>query len=128
MDIKPIILIAEDEEHIQTALNYTFETNGFEVCLAVNGIEALKFAKHKKPDLILLDFVMPEMSGIEALEELKKEPSLKDVPVYMLTARQSEVDIKRAFALGAEGYLKKPFDPDKLVQKLKSKIYMCTKK
>ena len=127
MDKKPIILIAEDEEHIQTVLNYTFETNGFEVCLAINGAEALKFAKYKKPDLILLDFVMPEMSGIEALEELKKDASLKDVPVYMLTARQSEVDIKRAFALGAEGYLKKPFDPDKLVQKLKSKIYMHTK-
>ncbi|MCK5564344.1 MAG: response regulator [Planctomycetes bacterium] len=127
MDKKPIILIVEDEEHIRTALNYTFETNGFEVCLAVNGVEALKFAKYKKPDLILLDFVMPEMNGIEALEELKKYPSLKDVPVYMLTAMQSEVDIKRAFALGAEGYLKKPFDPDKLVQKLKSKIYMHAK-
>ena len=127
MKEKPIILIAEDEEHIQTVLNYTFETNDFDVCLAANGAEALELAKHKKPNLILLDFVMPEMSGIEALEELKKDPSLKDVPVYMLTARQSEVDIKRAFALGAEGYLKKPFDPDKLVQKLKSKIYMYAK-
>ena len=127
MDRKPIILIAEDETHIQTALKYTFEHNDFEVCLAANGAEALTFARGKKPDIILLDFVMPEMTGLEALEALKKDKALKDVPVYMLTAMQSEVDIKRAFALGAEGYLKKPFDPDKLVQKLKSKIYMHAK-
>ncbi|MFQ5798749.1 MAG: response regulator [Bacteroidota bacterium] len=114
------ILIAEDEKHLQRLLEYKLKNSGFQVLVTANGEEALKVAKQRRPDLIVLDVMMPIMDGSECLAALKRDLDLKSIPVVMLTAMNLESQVVRGLELGAEDYITKPFSPPEFVARIKA--------
>lgn len=114
------ILIAEDEKHLQRLLEYKLKNSGYEVLVAGNGEDALKLAKSHRPDLIVLDVMMPIMDGLECLAALKRDVDLKAIPVVMLTAKNLENQVVRGLELGAEDYITKPFSPPEFVARIKA--------
>ncbi len=104
------VLLVEDEEHIRTVVEYNLRRQGFDVYTAENGLDGLDAARKVRPDVILLDWMMPEMDGLEVLAELKRDSATSKIPVLMLTARGMAGDMERAIRLGADGYITKPFD------------------
>lgn len=110
--MKPTILLVEDEEENQLLGLTVLKPLGVEVLLAQNGREALALAAERIPDLILLDIIMPGMTGLEVLEKLKADAKTKDIPVMMLTSRQVVDEFRKAQELGAKGFLNKPYDID----------------
>lgn len=115
------ILVVEDEANIRHILKYNLELDGNSVILAENGQQALD-QMSEKPELVLLDVMMPVMNGLEACKILKADPATKDIPVFMLTAKSQINDIEEAFRVGADDYLTKPFDPDALSDRINSKL------
>ena len=109
------ILTCDDEKHIVRLIQVNLERQGYEVVTAYNGAEALAAVAAEKPDLIVLDVMMPEMTGFEVLEELKKNPETENIPVIMLTARSQDADVLRGWQSGVECYLTKPFNPMELI-------------
>ncbi len=115
------IVIADDEPHILLSLKYVIgKMGGFTVFPAENGEEAINMIKQEMPKLVILDVMMPKMSGYEVVEKLKNEDRFKDIYIILLTAKGQETDKEKGFAMGANEYFTKPFDPDKLLQKIKS--------
>ena len=104
------LLLAEDDPDIQLVARMSLKRAGFDVTVAGNGNEALRRAAESKPDVILLDWMMPELDGLETCARLKADSALRDVPVIFLTAKSQESEIARGLALGALGYITKPFD------------------
>ena len=104
------VFIAEDETSIVTLLKYNLEKEGHKVSYSENGEDALKQIKDKYPDLILMDWMLPDLSGVEICKNLKKDKKYNDIPVIMLTAKGEEEDKLRAFDTGADDYVTKPFD------------------
>ena len=113
------IVLAEDEPQIARLIEFKLEKEGYEVTWKENGEEALKAIKTDKPDLILLDVMMPVMDGYEVLRRLKEDENLKSIPVVMLTARAQERDVVKGIDLGAEDYITKPFHPAELLARVK---------
>jgi two-component system, OmpR family, response regulator len=110
------VLIAEDDPDIQVILKMVLTRLGkCDVVITYEGEQVVALAKTHRPGLILLDVMLPGMSGFEICKVLKSDPETKSVPVIFLTARAMPVDIKEALSLGAIGYLAKPFDPMTLV-------------
>ena len=109
------ILVVDDKSNIRNLVREYLEAEGFRVVLAVNGREALFTARQEKPDLILLDIMMPEMSGYEFLKTYRKE---RDTPVILLTARLEETDKVLGLELGADDYVTKPFGMKELVARI----------
>jgi DNA-binding response OmpR family regulator len=105
------VLAAEDEAHIRRLLEYTLTKGGFKVTTVSEGEEALSVARKGKFQLILLDVMMPKKTGLEVLHEIKASSSLKNTPVFMLTALSMVGDMDKAFETGADDYITKPFDP-----------------
>ena len=103
------ILVAEDEAYILKMLDFRLKSLGHEVIGAVDGGEALEFASREKPDLILLDIMMPVMDGFQVLQKLKSQEATKNIPVIILTARGQEKDVVTGFGAGAADYITKPF-------------------
>jgi len=122
MDECTKILVIEDEEHIRTVLSYNLKLDGFEVYLAENGTTGLEMAHKIQPDLILLDWMMPGMDGLQVLSELKDDITTKSIPVFMLTAKSMMAEVGRALYQGADDYITKPFDVVELGQILKEKL------
>ncbi len=112
------ILIADDEEDFVTLLQFTLETEGYDCLTAYDGNEALSKAKKEKPDLIILDIMMPKMNGYEVSRLLKFSKRYKDIPIIMLTARTQEKDRKLGNETGADMYVTKPFEMSDLVHKV----------
>lgn len=110
------ILVVDDEEHVVAAIATNLQLEGYEVIPAYNGMEALEFVREEKPDLVVLDVMMPEMSGWEVLQSLKTDPATENLPVIMLTALSQDRDIEKGWELEANAYLTKPFDPAKLIR------------
>lgn len=120
---KKKILIIEDEAMLQRALTEFLESEKFEIVNALNGEEGLMMAKEKKPDLILLDIILPKKDGYEVLEEIKKNEDTKKIPVIILTNLESAEDIQRAFDAGATTYLvKSNYKLDDVVKKIKDTL------
>ncbi len=109
------ILTCDDEKHIVRLIQVNLERQGYEVITAYNGLECLEKVKEDRPDLIVLDVMMPEMTGFEVLETLKKNPETESIPVIMLTARAQDSDVLRGWQSGVECYLTKPFNPMELI-------------
>lgn len=109
------IILADDDELVATLVYDAFIAAGHAVGWLKDGRSALNIVKQRRPDLLILDCNMPEMSGILVLRELRKSPELFDLPVLMLTGRQSETDEEIVRYEGANDYLRKPFDPILLV-------------
>ncbi|TJY37964.1 response regulator [Pontimicrobium aquaticum] len=121
MDKKHIkILLVDDEPDILEIVGYNLSSEGYTVVTAENGIEAVKKAKKEKPQLIILDVMMPEMDGIEACEQIRLIPELKNVLVTFLTARGEDYSQVAGFEAGADDYITKPIKPKVLVSKVKA--------
>ena len=113
------VLLVEDDMDIQKVAQISLQfRGGWEVDLATNGEECLAKAAQNRPDLILLDCMMPQMDGYEACRRLKQDPSLRDIPVIFLTAKSQEREVKKGLSLGAVGYLIKPFNPMTLAEEI----------
>lgn len=104
------VLIADDEEAIRSLLSLALEAEGFDVLHAQDGVEAIEIAEEHRPDLVVMDMMMPRMGGLNALAHLRRRPSTADLPVVLLTARSSDDDILEGWRAGADYYLTKPFD------------------
>ena len=116
------VLIAEDEEDLREMYTQALSGQGFEVLQAINGNEAIEWLERrgKEIDMVLLDIVMPALDGLETLEKIKKNESLKNIPIIVFTNLNNEEDKQQAFALGANGYfVKSQHTPAELVAKIK---------
>lgn len=114
------ILIADDEPDVLRLVSGNLRNAGFEVLQAADGEEALALARREAPSLIVLDQMMPTMSGTEVCKALKQDPATRDIPVIMLTARAEEIDRVLGLELGADDYVTKPFSPREFVLRVKS--------
>ena len=114
------ILFAEDEPLILKFVSFRLESLGYGVIKARDGAEALKLIEEEIPDLILLDIVMPIMSGYDVCKQVKMNEKLKHIPVILFTASEPEIVAARAKEVGASDYIMKPFDPDDLLSKIKN--------
>ena len=116
------ILIADDEPNILISLEYLMKREGFEVHLARDGREALALLQQERPRLVLLDVMMPHLSGFEVCQALRADEALKDTLVLMLTAKGRDTDVAKGLGVGADGYMTKPFSTKELVQKVRSML------
>ena len=114
------ILIADDEPDILEIIEYNLKNEGFEVYTASNGDDALTKAKHLKPDLIILDIMMPRKSGIEVCEILRSQPAFKNTLIIFLTALSDEGSQVKGFDMGADDYINKPISPKLLVSRVQA--------
>ncbi len=112
------ILLVDDEADILELLEYNLEQEGFEVVKAMDGEEAVALAKKEKPDLVLLDIMMPRMDGIEACRQIRALPGLESVYVIFLTARSEEYSELAGFDVGADDYISKPIKPRVLLSRI----------
>jgi DNA-binding response OmpR family regulator len=108
------VLVADDDEDILVLVSYRLERAGYEVLLARDGPSALATAQERKPDLAILDVMMPGLNGYEVTQRLRADPATAQIPVILLTARVQETDVDRGFEAGADDYLRKPFSPREL--------------
>ena len=114
------ILLVDDEPDILEIVRYNLSTEGYQVITAENGLEAVKKAKKERPHLIILDVMMPEMDGIEACEQIRKNTDLNDTIITFLTARGEDYSQLAGFDAGADDYITKPIKPKLLVSKVKA--------
>jgi two-component system phosphate regulon response regulator PhoB len=118
--MKPLVLIVEDEAALVTMLRYNLEKEGFVVCEASDGEEALVQIAERKPDVVLLDWMLPLVSGIEVCRQIRRSPASRTLPIIMLTARGEEGDRVRGLNSGADDYVVKPFSPSELIARLRA--------
>lgn len=116
--MKATILLAEDEASIADMLRFNLEKDGFTVIAESNGEEALYTAQEYKPDLAILDWMMPGMTGVEVCRALRQDDNTKHIPVIMLTARGEEADKLKGLDSGADDYVVKPFSPKELIARI----------
>ena len=110
------VLVVDDSETMRDMVSYTLSTAGFDVTLAVDGVDALEKLKQTKTDLVITDINMPRMDGIDLIETLRGKPEFRGMPILCMTTERGEDTKLAARAAGATGWIKKPFDPEKLVQ------------
>jgi two-component system phosphate regulon response regulator PhoB len=118
--VTPLILVVEDEAALVTLLRYNLEREGFRVAEARDGEEALLMAREQKPDLVILDWMLPLLSGLEVCRQLRRGPETRSVPIIMLTARGEEGDKLRGLDSGADDYVTKPFSPSELIARIRA--------
>lgn len=119
---KPTILIVDDEKHIVELVKFNLEKEGYCTIVARNGLEAYYSAKREKPDLIILDVMLPEMNGFEVCRMIQKDAEIEDIPIIMLTARSEEIDKILGLEIGADDYITKPFSPRELLARVKARL------
>ncbi len=117
---KPYVLIVEDEAPLVTLLRYNLEKQGFRVEDAGDGGEALMRITEAPPDLLLLDWMLPTMSGIELCRQLRRRPATRQLPIIMLTARAEDQDAVRGLDTGADDYITKPFSTEALIARIRA--------
>ena len=119
---QPFVLVVEDEPAQREVLSYNFEAEGFRVTQASNGEEALMLVEESAPDVIVLDWMLPNVSGIEVCRRLKMRPETRGVPIIMLSARSEEVDRVRGLETGADDYMIKPYSLVELVARVRTQL------
>jgi two-component system phosphate regulon response regulator PhoB len=117
---KPTVLVVEDEAALATMLRYNLEKQGFKVDEAVDGQEALTRISEAQPDIVLLDWMLPVMSGIEVCRQIRRRPQTRDLPVIMVTARTEDQDAVRGLNTGADDYITKPFNMEALLARMRA--------
>ena len=120
MSVNPRILVVEDDDALGTLLRYNLEREGYDVALATDGEEALIQSEEGLPDLVVLDWMLPKVSGIEVCRRLRQRPQSRNVPIIMLTARGEESDRIRGLDTGADDYLVKPFAITELTARIRA--------
>ena len=118
----PCVLIVEDEGAQLEVLKYNLEAEGFDVVMAENGDEALLLVAEEDPDLIVLDWMLPNVSGIEICRRIKADPATRPIPIVMLSARGDEVDRVRGLETGADDYVVKPYSVVELMARLRTQL------
>lgn len=112
------IVVADDEPHIRRLVSFTLGNHGYQVIEATDGGEAFDTVRAELPDLVLLDVMMPVMTGYDVLDKLKNDPVTHDIPVVMLSAKSQATEIAAGLARGAHEYICKPFTPKDLLQRV----------
>ena len=116
------VLLVEDEKSIVTLIKYNLEKEGFKVFCAETGEDALKIIKEKIPDLVILDWMLPDLPGVEVCRQIKKDKKLKNIPILILTAKGEPDDKIKGLEVGADDYVTKPFNNKELLLRIKSLI------
>src|SRR5438874_12125799 len=117
---RPRVLIIEDERNLSQALEYNFKCEGYDVAVAHDGLEGLRKAQTLLPDVIVLDLMLPSLSGLDICRELRRGERTRNLPILMLTARSEETDQVVGFTTGADDYVTKPFNTKVLLQRIKA--------
>ena len=120
MQMTPHVLVVEDEDSLATLLQYNLQKEGYDVAVAGDGEEALMLVDERLPDLIVLDWMLPKVSGIEVCRRLRQRNETRNVPVVMLTARGEETDRVRGLDTGADDYVVKPFSMTELTARIRA--------
>jgi DNA-binding response OmpR family regulator len=113
-----LILVADDDDDVRELVVFRLERAGYEVITAGDGEEALKLALERRPDICVIDVMMPKLDGYELTERLHAAEELAGVAIMLLTASVQEADVERGFAAGADDYIKKPFSPAELLERI----------
>ena len=116
----PKILVVDDDRVIQQLIEVNLELEGYEVVKASNGEEALEMFASERPDLVILDVMMPKLNGKDVCRKLKSDPETAKTPIIFLSARAQEMDVEAGLELGADAYVTKPFDPSTLLDTVSS--------
>jgi DNA-binding response OmpR family regulator len=119
---QPLILIADDDPDILALVSFRLERAGYEVVQARNGEEAVQVALARRPDLAVIDVMMPRIDGYEATRQLRQQEDTSRMPIILLTARVQEEDIARGFDAGADDYVRKPFSPQELGSRVQAAL------
>lgn len=118
----PLVLLVDDEPAQRAMLSYNIEAQGYRTIAAADGEEALLLADEQRPDIILLDWMLPKLSGIEVCRQLKARAATREIPVIMVSARSEEEDRVRGLETGADDYVTKPYSINELVARLKANL------
>lgn len=116
------VLVVDDDPVIQRLLSVNFEMEGYAVIVAGTGLEGIEMARGSRPDVVVLDVMMPGMDGLEVAVKLKADPATAKIPVLLLSAKAQEADIRAGDAAGADAYVTKPFDPFELLERVSELI------
>jgi DNA-binding response OmpR family regulator len=119
---QPLILIADDDPDILALVSFRLERAGYEVVQARKGEEAVQLALARRPDLAVIDVMMPRIDGYEATRQLRRQEETSRMPIILLTARMQEEDIARGFDAGADDYVRKPFSPQELGSRVQAAL------
>jgi DNA-binding response OmpR family regulator len=117
---QPIVLAADDDEDILELVAFRLERSGYTVVRARDGEEAVELARQAKPDLAVLDVMMPKLDGFEVTRRLRADEATRRMPIILLTARAQDADLQRGFEAGADDYVRKPFSPQELQMRVQS--------
>jgi two-component system phosphate regulon response regulator PhoB len=120
------LLLVEDEEDLRMVLQYSLEKEGYNVLLSSTGAEGLRMTRLHKPDLLILDLNLPDMSGIDICTQIREDPKHKNQPIMMLTAKSQEEDRVRGFEVGADDYVSKPFSTRELILRIQALLRRST--
>ena len=118
--LRPLVLLAEDDADVRELIERKLRRDGMDVLSVGDGVAALEAARSARPDLVLLDVMMPGMTGLQICEELRSHVATKDLPVVLITARARDVDVQKGYDAGADDYIVKPFSPRDLVSRIRS--------
>ncbi len=116
------VLVVDDDPVIQGLLRVNFEMEGYEVIVAGDGVEGLERARSERPDVVILDVMMPRMDGLEVARQLKADPATAPIPIVLLSAKAQQIDVRAGGAAGADAYVTKPFDPLDLLRRVEALI------
>jgi DNA-binding response OmpR family regulator len=119
---KPRVLIVEDEPHIVLSLEFLLQREGYETAAAADGEEGLALVRRLRPDVVLLDIMMPRRNGYEVCQAIKADPELRRIPVIMLSAKAQEVEVLRGLELGATAYIAKPFGNAEVLEAVRAAL------
>jgi DNA-binding response OmpR family regulator len=122
IDGRPVILAADDDEDILQLVVFRLERSGYTVLQAHDGEQAFRLALEHKPDLAVLDVMMPKMDGFEVTRRLRTEQATREMPIILLTARAQDTDVEAGFEAGASDYIRKPFSPQELKARVQSML------
>lgn len=118
--MKQKVLVVEDDKDIQEIIEYNFTSEGYEVITCSDGEDAVNLIRHETPDLVILDWMLPNLSGSEILRQVRSSKKIRKTPIIMLTARTEEIDKLKAFDTGADDYITKPFSNAELIARTKA--------
>ncbi len=116
------ILVADDHEHLRFLVRSTLDNPDYKIIEACDGAQAIELARANHPDLLILDWMMPEMTGMEVLDAIRSDPDVGTLPVIMLTAKAQKTDRNEALMKGIRGYLTKPFSPLELMDRVEKAL------
>ena len=119
---QPLVLIVEDEPAQREVLNYNLHSEGYRIALAANGEEALLLVEEELPDIIVLDWMLPAVSGIEVCRQLKTRAATRGIPIIMISAKSEEVDRVRGLETGADDYMVKPYSVSELLARVRTQL------